>query len=92
MGKAGCKVHKMDVFAMRGIRQDDSCSKRPAVQKDGGEGLLVSCCNQTGRGEQVKRCVEVMGSRCERVIGIQAWSDVCDIKVNVNFHQCKRLH
>ncbi len=90
MGKAGCKVHKMDVFAMRGIRQDDSCSKRPAVQKDGGEGLLVSCCNQTGRGEQVKRCVEVMGSRCERVIGIQAWSDVCDI--NVNSHQCKRLH
>lgn len=42
MGKAGCKVHKMDIFAMRGIRQDDSCSKRHVAQKDGERGCLLA--------------------------------------------------
>lgn len=42
MGKAGCKMHKMDVFAMRGIRHDDSCSKRHAVQKDEERGCLLA--------------------------------------------------
>lgn len=42
MGKAGCKVHIMDIFGMRGTRHDDSCNKRHAVQKDGEGGCLLA--------------------------------------------------